>query len=71
MDAARREGVPAYQCTNGSSDHAPFSAAGIPAVRIGPDNFAEYHTERDVPAIFVAAQAARAGVLLWSALRSG
>jgi Zn-dependent M28 family amino/carboxypeptidase len=71
LRAAQRAGVPAHECTNGSSDHAPFSAAGIPAVRIGPDTYAEYHTARDVPAIFVPAQAGRAGALLWEALRSG
>jgi Zn-dependent M28 family amino/carboxypeptidase len=68
LDAARRVAVPAYECSNGSSDHASFSAAGIPAVRMGPDNFAEYHTPRDVLSIFVPAQAARVGRLLWEAL---
>ena len=71
LDTARRIGVPAYGCTNGSSDHASFSAAGIPAIRIGPDNYAEYHTARDVFSIFVPAQAARAGAFLWQVLRTG
>jgi Zn-dependent M28 family amino/carboxypeptidase len=71
LDVARRVGVPAYECTNGSSDHASFSAVGIPAIRLGPDNYPEYHTARDVPAILVAAQVARAGTLLREVLRSG
>ena len=68
VDAARRAGVPTSEFSNASSDHVPFDAAGIPAVRIGPDEFPQYHTPQDVPSIFVPAQAARAGRLLWEAL---
>jgi len=70
-DAARRAHVPAFSCTNATSDHVSFERAGIPAARIGPDPYAEYHTPRDVPAVLDEAQALRAGTLLWSLLRSG
>jgi Zn-dependent M28 family amino/carboxypeptidase len=70
LEAARRAKVPAFSCTNGTSDHVPFDAARIRAVRLGPDNFRQYHTPQDVPSIFVPAQAWRAGSLLWELLRS-
>jgi Zn-dependent M28 family amino/carboxypeptidase len=68
LDAARRARVPAFSCTNGTSDHVPFDGAGISAVRLGPDNFRQYHTPQDVPSIFVPAQALRAGRLLCAAV---
>jgi hypothetical protein len=64
LDAARRADVPTVSCTNGSSDHVPFDGAGIAALRLGPDDYPEYHTARDLPAVFVPAQAERAGRLL-------
>jgi Zn-dependent M28 family amino/carboxypeptidase len=68
--AARRVAATAFDCENESSDHVSFSRAGILAVRIGPDDFREYHTPRDVPSILVPAQAQRAGAILWEYLRS-
>jgi len=68
LDAARRAGISAFSCTNGTSDHVPFDGAGIPAVRLGPDNFPQYHTPQDLPSVFVASQAERAGRLLWDGL---
>lgn len=70
VDAARRVGVPTISCRNDSSDHLSFTRAGILAVRIGPDDFREYHTPRDIPAILAPDQVQRAGTLLWEALRS-
>ena len=70
VGAARRVGVPTISCDNDSSDHVSFARAGILAIRIGPDDFREYHTPRDVPSILVPAQAQRAGALLWQGLRS-
>ncbi len=70
LDAARRVDVPAISCWNTSSDHLPFERAGIRAIRIGPDEFPEYHTPRDLPTVLVSAQAQRAGALVWEALRS-
>lgn len=71
LDAARRIGVPTIACENESSDHVSFVRAGIRAVRLGPDDFRQYHTPRDVPAILVPPQAQRVGVLLWEVLRTG
>jgi Zn-dependent M28 family amino/carboxypeptidase len=70
LTAARGASVPAFSCTNGTSDHVSFERAKIPAARLGPDNFRQYHTPKDVPSIFVPAQAERAGELLWELLRS-
>lgn len=67
---ARRAGVPAFACTNSSSDHVSFMRAGVKALRIGPDDFPEYHTPRDVPSILVPAQVQRIGHLLWETLRA-
>jgi len=68
--AARRTGVPFFECTNATSDHVSFDRAGIPAARIGPDSYPQYHTPQDVPSVFVPAQAGRAGTVLWEALRT-
>lgn len=68
VDAARRLRIPASSCSNATSDHLSFERAGIAAVRIGPDTFAEYHTPQDVPSVFRPAQAERAGRILWAAL---
>jgi Zn-dependent M28 family amino/carboxypeptidase len=70
IEAARRIGVPTVRCENDSSDHVSFARAGIPAVRVGPDDYREYHTARDVPSVLVAEQAQRAGSLLWEYLRT-
>jgi aminopeptidase S len=68
--AARRAGIPTISCTNASSDHVPFANAGMDAVRIGPDDFRQYHTRQDVPSVLVEAQAERAGNVIWNFLRS-
>jgi hypothetical protein len=70
LDAARRLRVPAFSCTNATSDHVRFDGAGMPAVRLGPDSFRQYHTPQDVPSILRPAQAGRAGSLVWELLRS-
>ncbi|MFY9587864.1 MAG: M28 family metallopeptidase [Actinomycetota bacterium] len=69
LNEAREIGVPAFACDNESSDHVSFVRVGITAVRIGPDDYPQYHTTRDVPSVLVPAQAARVGTLLWEALR--
>jgi Zn-dependent M28 family amino/carboxypeptidase len=68
LAAARRVAVPVISCRNDSSDHLSFERVGIRAIRIGPDEFPEYHTPRDRPDIFVPDQAQRIGDLLWETL---
>jgi len=70
LNVARRVHVPAFSCDNGSSDHVSFDRAGLRAIRIGPDDFREYHTPRDVPSILVPAQAQRMGTLIWEVIRA-
>ena len=69
-DAGRRTGTPWTACTNLTSDHRPFELRGIPAVRIGPDSYPQYHTGRDTPEVLDAGQIERAGTIAWEALRS-
>ncbi len=68
LQAARRAGVEAEQCTgNRASDHWSFVRDGLPAARLGSTSYAGYHSPGDVPAVVEPDQLARAArtALAW------
>jgi Iap family predicted aminopeptidase len=68
-DAAQRVGVAARTCENRTSDHWPFEKAGYAAARVGGNDYAAYHSSRDVPRVVDRDQLDRVGRVVWEWLR--
>ncbi len=65
LRGARRVGVPSRACDNRTSDHWPFEKAGETVARVGGNDYAAYHSERDRPAVVRPRQLERTGALVW------
>jgi hypothetical protein len=70
LAAAADVGVPARACDNRTSDHWPFEKAGETVARLGGNDYAGYHSARDVPSAVSPRQLDRVGRVLWGWLRS-
>ncbi len=70
LAAADRVGVPARACVNRTSDHWPFEKAGRTVARVGGNDYAGYHSARDLPRVVSRRQLDRVGRTVWEWLRT-
>jgi hypothetical protein len=71
LAAADRTDVMAQRCENRTSDHWPFEKAGQTVARIGGNEYAAYHSARDLPRVVSRRQLDRVGRVVWEWLRLG
>jgi hypothetical protein len=66
LQLARREDIPAQPCQLTTSDHWSFEKAGYAVARLGSNDYAEYHSDADLPNVVDRRQLARTGGLAWA-----
>lgn len=71
LDVADRLGVPTRACENRTSDHWPFEKAGETVARLGGNEYAAYHSQRDLPRVVSPRQLDRVARVMWEWLRAG
>jgi Peptidase family M28 len=71
LAAAERVDVRAGRCENRTSDHWPYEKAGETVARLGGNEYAAYHSSRDLPRVVSRRQLDRVGRVVWEWLRAG
>lgn len=71
LAAAQRLDVRAGRCENRTSDHWPYEKAGETVARLGGNDYAAYHSSRDLPRVVSRRQLDRVGSVVWEWLRAG
>ncbi|HEU4911085.1 MAG TPA: M28 family peptidase [Actinomycetes bacterium] len=70
LAAAERLDVRAGRCENRTSDHWPYEKAGETVARLGGNEYAAYHSARDLPRVVSRRQLDRVGRVVWEWLRA-
>lgn len=70
LAAAERLDVRAGRCENRTSDHWPYEKAGETVARLGGNEYAAYHSARDLPRVVSRRQLDRVGRVVWEWLQA-